>query len=91
MFLHNYERCNSDMTSQFAVPIFKTIKETAKITKIAEYRVRKIVKSGRVKYLKAGNKFLINLDNFLEYLKNGDTEEVATKQEVFKKIRERRI
>ena len=58
--------------ANFDVPTFKTIKETAKITNLAEYRVRKIVKTGKVRYILAGKKFLINLNSLLADLNDGD-------------------
>ena len=77
------------MTGEFAVPIFKTIKETAKLTGLATYRVRQIVKSEKIKYLKAGNKFLINIQNFLEYLENGDIETNVGEYQAIRKVDER--
>lgn len=60
------------MRANFRVPQFKTIAESADFTGLAKYRIRKIVKEEKIKYIKAGKKFLINVDSLIEYLKTGD-------------------
>jgi excisionase family DNA binding protein len=49
----------------------RTIKETAAETGLHEYFVRQLVKQGKIKYVKAGRKTLINLDLFIEFLNSG--------------------
>lgn len=60
-----------------SIPRMRTIKETiAELkeidpgTAITEYRIRDLVNSGQIVYVKAGNKILINFDRFLEFLSN---------------------
>ena len=78
------------MKANFTVPVFKTINEMAEFTGLAKYQIRKIVKSGKVKYIKAGVKFLINLESFLEYLDNGDNEKTTQDEKLIRKIVERK-
>lgn len=50
------------------IPQMETIKKTAEIFGLPEYFVRKKVLSGEVVAVKAGRKFLVNVDKFAEYL-----------------------
>ena len=43
-------------------------KETAKVTGIAEYNIRQLVSGNKTCFDKAGRKYLINLEKFVEYL-----------------------
>ncbi len=60
------------MTGNFAMPIFKTINEVAKITGLAKYHLRKLLFAGKIKYIKSGKKYLIQLDSLFEYLNTCD-------------------
>lgn len=53
------------------VPQMKTIQEVSNITGISYHRIRLLCLSNEIQYIKAGNKFLINLDRFIDYL-NGE-------------------
>jgi len=46
----------------------RTIAETAKVTGLAENFVRRLCLSGQIVSVKAGKKYLINLDRFIEFL-----------------------
>lgn len=52
------------------IPQMETIKETAKLFNLAEYFVRQKVLNGEIVAVKAGRKFLVNVDKFAEYLNN---------------------
>ncbi len=54
--------------SQIIPPRMRTILETAEITGIPVYRIRVLCKTGKISALQCGNKWLINLDKFIEYL-----------------------
>ena len=56
------------MNKEIKVPTMLTIKETAKVTGIAEYNIRQLVAGNKICFVKAGRKFLINLEKFVEYL-----------------------
>lgn len=63
------------MNKEIDIPCMITINEAAQIVKLAKYHIRQLVLQGKVKYVKSGKKFLLNLDSLINYLKNGDTEE----------------
>lgn len=50
-------------------PIFLTVRDTAKQTGLPEYFIRQRLKNNQVPYLQDGNRKLINVELFLEYLK----------------------
>lgn len=50
------------------VPRMETIKITAKIHGLPEHLVRQKVLSGEVVAIKAGRRYLVNVDKFTEYL-----------------------
>lgn len=63
---------------------FRTIKETVRAIKendpdtcISEWWLRQIVKSGKLKCHRAGNRYLIDLDFLEEFLKNPPAVEEA--------------
>lgn len=53
-------------------PKMRTIRETARLTGFPEHAIRQLVKEGKIIYVKAGNKSLVNLDRFIDYL-NGES------------------
>ena len=60
------------------LPRYRTIKECVQVIKeidgntaITEYYIRRLCRSGKIKYSLSGNKSLVNLDNLLDYL-NGN-------------------
>ena len=56
-------------------PRMGTIKEAADASGLAVYRVRRLVASGRIRYVKAGRRILVNLDSLARYLNTGDQPE----------------
>lgn len=59
-------------------PHMGTIKEAAEASGLAVYRVRRLVASGRIRYVKAGRRILVNLDSLARYLNAGDQPEPGT-------------
>lgn len=62
---------------EFSVPRMRTISEAVSEIKAADpntgvtpYRVRQLILSGVLPSVRAGNKYLIDLDVLIEYLKN---------------------
>lgn len=55
-------------------PQMKTIKELAEETGISYSRIRKWCLDGTIVYVKAGTRYLVNVEKFKEFL-NGETEE----------------
>lgn len=52
----------------FTVPQMETIKKTAEIFGLPVYFVRQKVTNGEIVAVKAGRKFLVNVEKFAEYL-----------------------
>ena len=59
-------------TENSGLPRMRTIKTAAAETGLAEYFVRRLVKQGKVKYVRAGRKFLVNLDSLIQFLSEGE-------------------
>lgn len=51
-----------------AIPHMETIKKTAQLFGLAEHFVRQLVLSGEIVAVKAGCKYLVNVDRLAEYL-----------------------
>ncbi len=68
------------------IPTMKSISECSEIVGLAKYHVRQLVLQDKIKYVKAGRKYLVNLESLIEYLNNGETH-VKTESENSYKIR----
>lgn len=68
------------------VPTMKSICECSQIAGLAKYHVRQLVLQDKIKYVKAGRKYLVNLESLIEYLNNGETQ-VKKELENLNKIR----
>lgn len=64
----------------------QTIKESDPETGISEWWLRQLVKSGKLKYHKAGNKYLIDIDLLGEFLANPPSETVKKPLGIIRKI-----
>lgn len=69
---------------EFSVPRMRTISEAVSEIKAADpntgvtpYRVRQLILSGVLPSVRAGNKYLIDLDVLIEYLKNPQSDRFA--------------
>ena len=51
-------------------PHMATIRETAKETGLSEHFIRKLCKSGKIITVQTGNRYLINVDRFIDFLNN---------------------
>ena len=54
------------------IPEMVTIPECSKRTGVSYDWIRKLCLQGRIVYIRAGNKYLINFGKFVEYLNEGD-------------------
>lgn len=54
------------------VPRMRTIQEVSKETGIAYHTIRQWCLEKKIVFLKAGNKYLINLDRLIDFLNVGD-------------------
>ena len=68
---------------------YKAIKESDEKTAITPHAIRRLIINGDVPSIKAGNKYLIDLDTLEEYLKNPAPERNGTYGSI-RKIAERR-
>lgn len=71
------------------LPQMKTINQTAQLFGLAKHYIRQLVLNDKVKYVKAGKKYLINFESLITYLQEGENQTSATIQE--RKINERKI
>ncbi len=56
------------MITNITIPRMETIKKTAKLFGLPEHFVRKKILDGEIVAVKAGCKYLVNVDKFAEYL-----------------------
>ncbi len=73
---------------QMKLPVMKKISDTAKLLNLTEYHVRQLVLQNKVKYVKSGIKYYLNLDSVIEYLTNGEPKTFIKNNEVRKIERE---
>ena len=59
------------------IPRMRTIRQVAKETHFPETAIRRLVRENAIVYVRYGNKVLINLDRFLEYLDHGGNYEAT--------------
>ena len=59
------------MQNQLKIPILKTIGDSANATGISKYQVRQLVLNNKIKYIRSGVKYLVNLESLIDYL-NGE-------------------
>lgn len=60
------------MQRKIVIPEMKTISEASKIVGLTKYHVRKLVLQDKIKYVRSGVKYLVNVDSLINYLSNGD-------------------
>ena len=70
------------MTGNFSVPKFETIAKCANLTGLAKYHIRQLVLNQRVKFIKTGKKYLVQLDSLIEYL--ATCEPILSKEKIIK-------
>lgn len=65
------------------------LRENDPETAITDWGLRKLVKSGQLKTHRSGNKYLINLDNLLEFLNSPpeDPDEVSNEYGILRKVK----
>lgn len=77
--------CNKTAFSAKVIPHMATIKETAKLFGLAEHFVRQLVIKGEVVAVKAGCKYLVNVDRLAEYLNTNTLreEQAGAEEDIF--------
>ena len=68
------------MIENAKIPHMETIKATAELTGLPEHFIRQKVISGEIVSVKAGRKYLVNVDKLVEYL-NTHTERAEEQEE----------
>ena len=58
-------------------PHMGTVKEAAAASGLAVYRVRQLVAAGKVRYIHAGRRILVNLDSLARYMEKGEQQVTA--------------
>ena len=71
------------MIGKFDVPRFGTINECAKMTGLSKFHIRQLVLQNKVKYIQAGIKYLVNVDNLVDYLNKGDNVQQAEEINIY--------
>lgn len=56
------------MKNTLKIPTMRTVRETAELTKVPEGRIREYAKKNLIVYINCGNRILINLEKFIEFL-----------------------
>lgn len=74
----NRKKVMKTMGEAVLFPRMGTIKEAADASGLAIYRVRHLVASGKIRYIRAGRRILVNLDSLARYLNAGDQPEPVT-------------
>lgn len=65
------------MRREIVIPEMKTISEASKIVGLTKYHIRQLVLQGKVKFVRSGVKYLLNMDSLITYLNNGDNVKVT--------------
>lgn len=65
------------MQREIVIPEMKTISEASENTGLTKYHIRKLVLQGKVKFVRSGVKYLLNMDSLINYLNNGDDATVS--------------
>lgn len=54
------------------VPTMTTIRAAAKQTGLSYEFIRQLIREGKISYVQAGKKFLVNMERLVEYLNRGE-------------------
>ncbi len=61
-----------NLTINQSLPTMVTVTELVETTGISEYTIRGLIRDKKIIYIMSGNRYLINLEKFVEYLNTGD-------------------
>jgi len=70
----------------FEIPQMVTIAEAARITGLAKHFIRQLCLTNKIVFVKAGNRYLINLDRLIDFLNDPPKNALETEQSIIKKI-----
>jgi len=70
----------------FEIPQMVTIAEAARITRLAKHFIRQLCLTNQIVFVKAGSKYLVNLDKLIDYLNNPPGNDLETEKTIIRKI-----
>ena len=62
------------MKTEQSIPVMLPIKEAAELTGLSYHFIRQLCLERKIVFVRAGNKYLINMDRFIDFL-NGELSE----------------
>lgn len=65
------------MTKEIQIPKMLSIAQTAKVIGLTKHYIRQLVLQRKVKFVRSGVKYLLNMDSLITYLNNGDSATVS--------------
>lgn len=63
------------------IPTMVSIKEASRQTSISYEFIRQLIRERKIIYVRAGVKFLVNMESLVEYLSTGEQHDSAADQE----------
>lgn len=63
---------NQKIINTSDIPLMLTIKETAEVTNLSEWSLRRLVKENKIVYFKSGRKTFININLLTKQLNEGN-------------------
>lgn len=51
--------------------MMKTIKQASEETGLSQYAIRQLIKSDKIKYIRCGVKYMVNMSSLLAYCEGG--------------------
>ena len=70
------------MENVILYPRMAGVKEAAKLYDVSPYYIRNLARTGKIRFVVAGHRWLINLDSLAKYLAAGDPPPAAQSQTV---------
>lgn len=70
------------MENVIQYPRMAGVKEAAKLYDVSPYYIRNLARAGKIRFVVAGHRWLINLDSLARYFEAGDTPPAAQSQTV---------
>jgi len=64
--------CKNSQSENIVIPKMTSIRETSELTGIPEFTIRKLVKDEKIVFIKSGNRAIINVEKFVEFLNSGE-------------------
>lgn len=60
------------MGDSIRYPIMKSVKDAAEIYDLSPAYIRRLCRTGKVRFVNAGHRWLVNLDSLAKYFNEGD-------------------